>query len=617
MAHRKSATLQLAAFLLVGASSAALAQGPPGLAQGPPFGRQQGPPPQITPDSSTVTLKVTTQLTIESVTVTDAKGKPVHGLTQADFTIKEDGKPQTIKNFDEYGADILSQQSAPPPALPPHVYTNAPPPGLRSGAVNILLLDMLNTGPVRQEAVREKAITYLKNMPAGTEVAIFELGTELRVVQGLTADRAVLLAAMASVQPNNVINQHTDPKVIVRFADGTPPAPCDGEPARLLGDILNRRTEATLNALDAIAAFGSGIKGRKNLLWFTYGLTQITSFTYVYNLLLTLGCNWTPTLSNYTSDLQRAYGLLTAAQVAVYPIDPRGLSIGGGDDIAEDVGELKLKDLAIEEIPEYKEKAAFSLLEIAGNTGGKAYYDRNDLDGAIGEAIDNGAHSYSLSYEPPSSKSGKFHKIEIAVDRPGLHLQYREHYTTVDLSKPLAEKKAPSEKKDAKNAPAPESDFHMAVDQGVIPSTGLLFDLQVTPSTAQAKPDDPAVAGMLNPKLKGKPLVRYALTYEVPAGEVTLVDGPDGTRKGSLEFDAVAYGTLAYGEDREKLNVVREVVNFTLKPNEVEHFVKNPFGVPVQIDLPPGKVDIHVGILDVASQRMGTLEITETVASKQ
>jgi hypothetical protein len=36
--------------------------------------------------------------------------------------------------------------------------------------------------------------------------------------------------------------------------------------------------------------------------------------------------------------------------------------------------------------------------------------------------------------------------------------------------------------------------------------------------------------------------------------------------------------------------------------------------VPVQIDLPPGKVDIHVGILDVASQRMGTLEITETVA---
>ncbi len=264
----------------------------------PPFGQQQGPTlPEIPPDSSAVTLKVTSQLTIENVTVTDAAGKPVFGLKQSDFTVKEDGKPQKIKNFDEYGEAITSKPSAPPPALPPHVYTNAQSPGLQSGAVNILLLDMLNTGPARQETVREKAITYLKNMPAGTEVAIFELGSELRVVQGLTADRAVLLAAMASIQPNNIINQHTDPKGIVRFADGTPGAPTmycpDGTShARLIGDMLNRRTEATLNALDAIAAFGSGIKGRKNLLWFTYGLTQITSFSYVYNLSAHAGGMW-------------------------------------------------------------------------------------------------------------------------------------------------------------------------------------------------------------------------------------------------------------------------------------------------------------------------------------
>jgi hypothetical protein len=138
----------------------------------------------------------------------------------------------------------------------------------------------------------------------------------------------------------------------------------------------------------------------------------------------------------------------------------------------------------------------------------------------------------------------------------------------------------------------------------------------VTPSTAQAKPGDPPVAGTLNPKLKGKPLLRYALMYEMPAGEVTLVDGPDGTRKGSIEFDVVAYGTMAYGEDRTKLNVVRETVNFTLKANAVEHFVKSPFAMPVQIDLPPGKVDLHAGVLDVSSQKMGTLEITGAVARK-
>jgi hypothetical protein len=252
-------------------------------------------------------------------------------------------------------------------------------------------------------------------------------------------------------------------------------------------------------------------------------------------------------------------------------------------------------------------RADWSREDIAANTGGIAYYNRNDIDGAIGEAIATGADYYSLSYIPPPSKyDDKYHKIDVKVDRPGLHLQYREGYTDIDLTKPLAEKK------DAKNAPAPDSDFHAAVDQSLIPSTGLLFYLRVTPSAVPAKPGDPPVAGVLNVKFKGKPLVRYALTYEVPAGEVTLVDGPDGTRKGSLEFDAVAYG-----EDGIKLNVVREVVNFTLKPNEVEHFIKNPIAMPVQFDLPPGKLDLHAGVLDVSSQKMGTLEIPETVASRQ
>jgi hypothetical protein len=68
-------------------------------------------------------------------------------------------------------------------------------------------------------------------------------------------------------------------------------------------------------------------------------------------------------------------------------------------------------------MPQYQQNSFFSMQDIAGNTGGLAYYNRNDLDAAIGEAIDNGAHSYSLSYVPPSSNYGKYHKIEIAVDR--------------------------------------------------------------------------------------------------------------------------------------------------------------------------------------------------------
>ncbi len=598
-----TAPAKLVLFLLLTAVSAAAFAQRPSLAPLP----EPPSPPQITPNSSAAPLKVTTQLTLENVTVTDAAGKPVLGLKPSDFSIKEDGKLRNVKNFEEYSAVVSSHQSV-PPALPPHVYTNAQSPGFQSGAVNILLLDTLNTGPARQAYVRIKAISYLQNMPPGTEVAIFELGSELRVVQGFTADRAVLLAAMNSIHPATVINQYAVKPSIPPIAQlGLPTKTCPiCDAIQQACTILNRRSDATLEALDAIAAFGSGIKGRKNLLWFTTGQPQITAYQWVYNFLNAMQppLSSPPTLVDYTPNLQRAYGLLAAAQVAIYPIDPRGL-IGGGSQ-AGDVAELSIGDSMPEEDPQYQRNSFSSMQDMAANTGGLAYYNRNDLDNAIGEAIDSGAHSYSLSYVPPSSKYGQFHKIEIAVDRPGLHLHYREGYTAVDLSKSHADNKT------AGNAPAPDSAFHSAVDRGMIPSTDLQFDLRVTPSTAPIKPGDPPVAGMLNANLKGKPLVRYALTYEVPAGEVTLVDGPDGTRRGSIEFDAVAYD-----EDGVKLNVVRETANFTLKPNEVEHFAKNPVLMPVQIDLPAGKLDLHAGVLDASSRKMGTLEIPETVASKQ
>lgn len=566
MADRKSTTPQLAAFLLCTTATSVFAQRPGGMPSSPVI---ESPQPALNSSTTTTpTLKVKSNLTIEDVTVMDAKGKPVHGLTQGDFTVREDGKPQRIMSFQEYGTEIPSAQSA-PPVLPPNFYTNAQP-SASTRAINILLLDTLSVGLTGQAYVREKTMSYLKSMPPGTEIAIFELGLDsLRMLHGFTTDRESLEAAVHSYSPDMALN----PQGVM----------LDMGVCR----ILNARSRATTGGLDAIATAVSGMPGRKNLIWFSIGLQQITDYAFMVSTL--------PCLEDLRPELQRSYARLNAAQVAVYPIDPHGL---GGGDPTESLGEFGMD--------RNSHSTFFSMQEIAANTGGMAYHNRNDIDAAMGEAIANGSDYYSLSYVPPPSKyDGKYHSVEVKVDRPGLNLQYREGYTEVDLAKRLPIDKA------GKDAPARNSSFRAAVDLALVPSTALTFVLHVTPSTAPAKPGEPPVAGMLHPKLKDKPLVRYVLLYEIPPSEATLLDGPNRTRTASLELDAVAYG-----EDGVKLNVVRDTVNFTLKPDQVEYFTKNPVVIPLQLDLPPGQISLHAGVLDVNSQKWGTLEIPHATSVK-
>jgi VWFA-related protein len=522
-------------------------------------GAQQLPAP--TPGANGIpSLQVTTRLTIEDVTVTDGQGRPVHGLKPSDFVIKEDGKPQEIRSFQELGTGLPTAPSPPSPVLPADVYSNVQTLQSSTSAVNILLLDALNTSPELQGIVRLQALKYLQTMPAGTQIAVLELGSGLRIVRGFTDDREALTAAIQSFRPESILSApvHTQLEI---------------------GDLLNIRAEATINALDAIAGFVTALPGRKNLIWFSKGLSQVTAFG-VYQLKYA-------NLNDYTLELNKAYGRLAEAQVAIDPVDPRGVIVGDPRGKTDDVW-----------------LDHNSMGEIAAATGGTAYLNRNDLNGAIADAIAGGSNYYSLSYVPPPSKyDGKYHKIDIQVDRPGLQLRYRDGYIAMDISKPFA-------KKPSANAPANSAALRMAVDHSILPSTGVIFEVRVAPSGSPIRAGDPP-AGLLNPKLNGKPLVRYEIVYAVPSSQLTLTAAPDGTRTGEVEVD-----TVAYGDDGMKLNVEREMVNLHMKPEQVPQFVAQPLYVRVRLDLPPGSLTLHTGVLDVPSQRVGSLEIPQIVPSQ-
>jgi VWFA-related protein len=530
------------------------------------------------PNSPTTTMRVTTQLTVVDVTVTDAKGNPVHNLTKADFTVKEDGKPQPIHDFNEYGTQVPPAQPAPPP-LPPGIYTNQPSPAPTTSAVNILLFDSVNNGGspfARPELfiyAKLQAAKYLQTMPAGTRVAILHSEEGLRLVQDVTTDRDVLLAAVS--------------KLSYKSPSGTTVAVMAHTPFTAICAGWNRQSRLTLNALGQLAGFTFGIEGRKNVIWFMPGIPWLTNYDQWGGFFC---------LDNDTPQLHQAYNLLTAAQVALYPVDSRGL---GGESTTNPAAAF----LARANLHE-------SLQSFAEATGGVPYFNRNDLDTVIGEAISAGSDYYLLSYVPPlAGYDGKYHTIDVKVDRPGLRLQYRKNYTSLDPAKLFKPSTEPTGKTAATDLPPAVTQFRAGMAHGALPSAQLLLAARVLPSTTALKPAPLPVKGDLNPKLNNKPLIRYDIVYSIPAGQITVADNPDGTHTASVEFDIVAYA-----EDGTKLNVLRQPIKVTLTPDRIAQFQQKPFDLPLQLDLPPGKLFLRIGALDIPSGKIGTLEIPETVA---
>ena len=135
--------------------------------------------------------------------VADHSGHFVAGLKPGDFTILEDGKPQKIVAFGVHQASATPPGPPPKIKLPPNQYTNyavADP----ERPITVVLMDVLNTQIHDQAYTRKQMIEFLKSLPAGQRVALFALGTRLRMIQGFTGDSDTLVAAAKNIVTKNV-----------------------------------------------------------------------------------------------------------------------------------------------------------------------------------------------------------------------------------------------------------------------------------------------------------------------------------------------------------------------------------------------------------------------------
>jgi VWFA-related protein len=545
---------------------------------------------------------------IVDLVVTDSSRNAVHGLKQEDFQLTENSAPQLISGFEEItGANPPTKDSKPLTPLPPHVYTNFQPnpPG---PAVNLLLIDALNTPMQDQSYVRQQMIKYLKTMQPGTRVAIFTLASRLRIVQGFTSDTSVLLNALNSKDALPQTSALLDNSFAPNLSDQLAPLgrmPALSSIRQFEGDRADMRIQFraryTVDALTSIAAYLSGIPGRKNLIWFSGAFPQYLFPDSSRN---------TPAVSSaLTEDIRRVTDSLTLGQIALYPVDARGMMASPLFDVANSgsqyVGLNGGQSGAMDNARSFEITAAehATMDQIAQDTGGHAFYNTNGLQQALTQAIEMGSSYYQLSYTPSDKNwNGQFRKIKVALRQKGYTLAYRRGYFADDPE---------STTQSARIAPQPLQATMLRASPS---ASQIIFKLHVLP--VDELPDAEQAVVNKNPTRNAiavkDPKRRYALDFTISMENLLLTATPDGVRHGTIEFEAIAYDA-----DGNILNGIRGAMANNFKPVTFQQVSSSGIPLHQTIDLPLGAVFLRIGVHDPATGKVGSLEIPLRVTSPQ
>jgi VWFA-related protein len=574
------------------------------------------------PDS---TIHVSSQLVLEDVSVTDSHNNPVHSLKPEQFRIFEDGKPQSLRDFEEHSTPTVEEASKfpPMPKLAPGVFTNYTP-APAAGAVNVILLDTLNTPLQNQAYVRSQLLAYIKDIKPGTRIAIFGMNHELHLLRGFTSNPDLLKAAMtgkkgdyhsSSLMENTVEGDLgadvTESDAMIAAAGNDPSlteaiAGVQQFEAEQQAYELEMRALYTLDCMNQLARYLAGIPGRKNLIWFS------ASFPID---LLPNGDLPDPfaAMGDSEDEFRETVTLLARSHVAVFPVDARGLMVNPAMN-AENTG-MKYTD----HTQGKKDTQAFfdqtasehsTMLQLADKTGGKAFINTNGLKDAVDKAVDAGSNYYTLSYYPASHKwDGNYHSVSIKLDDPKLKLTYRIGYYADD----------PDGIPDKRNAPILASTMHAVADPastrrtalqaamqfGAPEPTEIVMKVRAVPSPA--KPEDGVAPGNTpDPKRMKGPFKSFGVDYAADARHIQFVPNPDGTFKVALEF-----AVLLYDDQGVLYNSITKIAgadNITAAKKAT--MLKSGMQFHQEISIPvKGDFYLRAGIHDRIGDAMGAVEM--------
>jgi len=371
-------------------------------------------------DTQGFTLTVKSQLVIEAVEVRDKQGNFIKGLTPNDFTLTEDGAPQTIRYCEPQN---LSEIAKPLPVVTPATEdvkifnrlasAQIAPETMDDGRYKdhrllALYFDMTSLPQADEMRALSAAEQFVRTQLTTVDlVAIMRYnGGAVQILQDFTSDRNRLLSILETM----VVGEGHGSADITDDASSADTGAAFGQDDSEF-NVFN--TDRQLSALQTAASMLGHVNEKKSLVYFASGL-RLNGI-------------------DNQAQLHATADAAIKAGVAIWTVDARGLVAQapmGDATQGSPGGQAMYTGASAMARTSNFQQSQDTLYALAGDTGGKAFLDNNDLSGGIAQAQQAISNYYILGYYTTNTDpNGKFRRVRISLKgNQEAKLEYRQGY---------------------------------------------------------------------------------------------------------------------------------------------------------------------------------------------
>jgi len=525
---------------------------------------QQQQSPSSPASAPNVTFTTSSNLVIVDVTVKDPKtGAPIEGLKPTDFTLLEDGKLQKISTFEfqKLAVDPEPPEAAPSlddqRALPEDPKTTITLPShnqiqYHDKRLLVLFFDFSNMGIPEQLRAQDAALKYVDTQMTESDLmAILIYTTAVQVKTDFTPNRDQLEAVIKAF-PIGEMSEMAD--VADTGSDDSQDTGAAFVADETEFNLFN--TDQKLAAIEDVVHKLSALPEKKVLVYITNGISK----TGIEN----------------QAQLEASINAAVKANVAIYPIDARGLMAdppGGGASKAASRGSGIFNGSAYNSQRAAINDSQETLSTLASETGGKVFLDSNDLSLGIVQAKNEFRSYYILGYYTTNSKlDGKYRNISVKLTNKNISakLDFRRGYFGDKVWGKFNGADKEQQLQQALSSPDPQTDLPLALEADYFRISPVAYFVPVS--------------------------------VKIPGSVIELAEKRNG---GETEFDFVGQ---VIDERKHIVAKVRDFIKVKLPASETEKLATRNFHYDAGFTLAPGRYRIQFLVRENHSGKMGTFD---------